>query len=82
MKEAIVQVPFLPSASTSVILGYGPMDTIHAEFDRLVHAALDSSDAAFHASLVPLVSHLRSHFEEEDAWMRETGFPPAGLSHE
>jgi hemerythrin len=65
-----------PSTSTSVLLGYGPMDTIHAEFDVLVRATLAGSDAEFHALLLPLIAHLQRHFGEEDAWMRETGFPP------
>jgi hemerythrin len=65
-----------PSTSTSVLLGYAPMDAIHAEFDELVHAALASTDAEFHAHLLPLIAHLQSHFGAEDAWMRETGFPP------
>lgn len=66
----------IASTSTSVVLGYGPMDTIHAEFDELVHASLAASDDEFHARLLPLIAHLQSHFGQEDAWMRETGFPP------
>jgi hemerythrin len=52
------------------------MDTIHAEFDELVRTSLASSDADFHANLLPLIAHLQSHFGAEDQWMRETGFPP------
>ena len=66
----------LPSSATDVVLGYGPMDTIHAEFDALVRTVLAATDDDFHASLLPLVAHLHSHFAEEDAWMRETDFPP------
>ena len=66
----------LASTSTSVVLGYGPMDDIHSEFDALVRAALASSDDEFHARLLPLIAHLQSHFGAEDDWMRATEFPP------
>ncbi len=71
-----MEVQSLSSSATEVVLGYGPMDAIHAEFDALVRAALAGTDADFHALLLPLVAHLHVHFAEEDAWMRETDFPP------
>jgi hemerythrin len=61
--------------STPAVLGYGPMDAIHTEFDGLVRAALASSEVELHGRLVTLIAHLQSHFAEEDAWMRSTEFP-------
>jgi hemerythrin len=65
-----------PPSSTPVVLGHGPMDSIHAEFDELLNAALASPADAFHAHLTRLIAHLRSHFGDEDDWMQATGFPP------
>jgi hemerythrin len=64
------------AADRAADLGYPPMDRIHAEFDQLLLRA----NATAHHEWVPLLSeldvHLRSHFEIEDQWMRETEFPP------
>lgn len=59
-----------------VVLGYAPMDAVHAEFDTVVDRATYCSDADFPGRLEAVVEHLRAHFAEEDRWMRETAFPP------
>lgn len=61
-------------------LGYGPMDSVHAEFDELVAQALACQDEELSACLQRLTEHLHAHFESEDGWMRETDFP-AGACH-
>ncbi|MBU1360794.1 MAG: hemerythrin domain-containing protein [Gammaproteobacteria bacterium] len=53
------------------------MDTVHAEFSEVVERATSSDDTEFFDRLDAVVTHLRHHFDEEDRWMRETGFPPA-----
>jgi hemerythrin len=59
----------------AIILGFEPMDEVHAEFDLLVSQALSGPDAALPACLERLRVHLRAHFAAEDGWMRETDFP-------
>lgn len=59
-----------------VVLGFAPMDAVHAEFDALVARALAADDTRLHACLLEVDAHLRAHFDAEDRWMRETGFPP------
>jgi hemerythrin len=58
-----------------VVLGFGPMDAVHAEFDTLVAETLRADDAELPHALERLAVHLRAHFEAEDGWMRETDFP-------
>lgn len=59
-----------------VVLGFAPMDDVHAEFDAIIARAQACSDAEFPACLAEVIAHLRAHFGAEDAWMRETDFPP------
>ncbi|OGA61881.1 MAG: hypothetical protein A2710_22990 [Burkholderiales bacterium RIFCSPHIGHO2_01_FULL_64_960] len=66
-----------PATPGAVVLGYGPMDAVHAEFTEVVERATFCSDTDFLAQLDAIVAHLRRHFAEEDCWMRETGFPPS-----
>ncbi len=69
--------PEAPSRNASVNpLGYGPMDSIHAEFEALLLRARDCAPGELLAVLTEMDAHLRSHFEAENQWMRETDFPP------
>lgn len=61
----------------TVVMGYAPMDSVHAEFEQLVAATLAATDADLYAALQRLDAHLRAHFGQEDQWMRETAFPAA-----
>jgi hemerythrin len=61
-------------------LGYAPLDAVHAEFDDLVARTLACADDELLSCLERLQTHLRSHFGQEDDWMRESGFP-AGDCH-
>lgn len=57
-------------------LGYGPMDAIHGEFHDLLQRAAGPQVHDWVGLLSDIDAHLRSHFEAEDRWMRETDFPP------
>jgi hemerythrin len=61
----------------SKVLGYAPMDAVHAEFDELVGRALACPDDALLPCLEHLREHLLAHFGQEDDWMRQTAFPAA-----
>lgn len=60
-----------------IVLGFDPMDDVHAEFEQRLASALDCPDAGLLQQLQALTEHLESHFAAEDAWMRESRFPPA-----
>jgi hemerythrin len=60
--------------STTTLLGYAPMDAVHAEFDALLNAALQAT-GDLHAQLAQVVAHLREHFEAEGRFMNETDYP-------
>lgn len=60
---------------TPIVLGYGPMDHVHAEFDAAIAATLECADGDLLANLQRLATHLREHFHTEDRWMHETEFP-------
>ena len=65
-----------PSVTAPVVLGYAPMDEVHAEFQALLGRAASCPDEDFPLQLDAVVAHLREHFEAEDRWMAETDFPP------
>lgn len=60
----------------AIVLGYAPLDDVHAEFTQVVERATYCSDADFPGRLGAVVRHLHEHFEQEDRWMEETDFPP------
>ena len=64
------------ASAAPVVLGYEPMDAVHAEFADVVDRATFCSDGDFPARLDAVLEHLRAHFAQEDRWMQETGFPP------
>jgi hemerythrin len=59
-------------------LGFEPMDATHQEFVVLVDALLAAPDAGVADALVAVHAHSREHFEMEERWMEETGFPATG----
>jgi len=62
--------------SDAFVLGHGPMDDTHREFVELVRAMQTAPDGRLAGLIAEFEAHARRHFEEEDRWMRETGFPP------
>lgn len=58
------------------VLGYAPMDDIHEEFVELSDRLLNAPDDGLPEALERMQAHLVSHFDQENAWMEETAFPP------
>ncbi len=59
--------------------GIAPMDATHKEFVELVDGLLGCPDAELAERLQALVDHTREHFDREDRWMAESGFPPIAI---
>jgi hemerythrin len=61
----------------SYVLGQVPMDETHQDFVKQVTllAAAEGRDAVLQ-ELDRLVEHTIEHFEQENRWMEECGFPP------
>lgn len=72
----------IPQADTSVLwsdarlLGYQPMDAVHEEFYTVTLDLLACTDETAATALQAFAVHAQSHFDQEDEWMRSTGFPP------
>ena len=62
--------------SDALLLGYTPMDAVHEDFVRCARALTTAPDACLPEALRHMAEHLRVHFEQEDACMAETDFPP------
>jgi hemerythrin-like metal-binding protein len=62
--------------SDAFVLGHEPMDATHREFVALVRAMQTGPEEGLAGLLADFEAHARRHFEEEDRWMLETGFPP------
>lgn len=58
------------------MLGYAPIDGVHEEFVELLGRLQSADDAALPALLDQFAQHCVQHFDTENAWMRETEFPP------
>ena len=61
--------------SDAFLLGFAPIDATHREFVTLVDRMLRAGDAELAGFLAAFARHAEAHFEQEGAWMRETGFP-------
>ncbi len=57
-------------------LGWAPMDETHEEFVDIVGRMQCADPAQLPALLAEMLVHAQVHFEQENAWMRETEFPP------
>jgi len=64
--------------SERLSLSYEPMDDTHKEFVELCAALSEDNPATFLARLDALIVHSIAHFEQENQWMAEAAFPPAG----
>jgi hemerythrin len=58
-------------------LGVEQMDATHREFIVMLNAVFDAPDEQVLAELDRFIEHTEAHFEQENVWMAETGFPPA-----
>lgn len=59
-------------------LGLPAMDDTHREFVNLVNELYACPDEALPEKLRAFVAHTVAHFEQENAWMQASGFPPIG----
>lgn len=59
----------------ALLLGYAPMDRLHAGFVTLVQALAQAPDDSMAATLDALLRDAQLHFGTEDRWMTETAFP-------
>ncbi|MFZ6693330.1 hemerythrin domain-containing protein [Undibacterium sp. SXout20W] len=64
--------------SDRLSLSYGPMDETHKEFVTFCAALSDDNPATFVQRLDALIEHSIAHFEQENKWMVDNNFPPAG----
>lgn len=64
--------------SDAFLLGYDPMDEVHAEFVAIVGAMLSCAPQDFAAHLRAFADHAQRHFDQELEWMRSTEFPAMG----
>lgn len=62
--------------SDKYILGVEQMDATHREFIEMLNAVFDAADEQVLAQLDRFIEHTEAHFEQENRWMAETGFPP------
>jgi len=62
--------------SDSFLLGFTPMDDVHAEFVDMIGRIQVAEDAELPELFDALAVHLERHFELENKWMVETNFPP------
>lgn len=58
------------------------MDTTHEEFVELARALLEAPLEEAAAALEAVRVHTVQHFEQEERWMNETGFPARGCHSE
>jgi hemerythrin len=58
------------------VLGHPPMDDTHCEFVGLVNALAAAGNDEVATALDNLITHSIAHFDQENHWMEESGFPP------
>jgi hemerythrin len=64
--------------SEKLCSNYAPMDETHQEFVMLCAALSENKPATYLDRLDALIAHSIIHFEQENQWMEENNFPPAG----
>jgi hemerythrin-like metal-binding protein len=57
------------------LLGLETMDETHRTFVNLVNSLGEAGKEEFIALFAELVSHTKAHFDQENRWMKESGFP-------
>ena len=62
--------------SDDLLLGEPSMDAEHEAFVTHLHALQTASDDALDACYQAFAEHAKAHFDQENAWMEETQFPP------
>lgn len=59
-----------------LVLGLGPMDQTHVEFVDAYNRLLNVTGAALLVEMDAFIAHTVDHFEQENRWMEQIGFPP------
>lgn len=59
-------------------LGFDPMDQTHREFVAMLNDMAMAPDDEVDEKLERFIAHTVAHFEQENQWMRLSGFPPIG----
>ena len=62
--------------SDRLLLGFPDIDAEHREFVDCVQALQLAGADTVAQRLEAFAQHARKHFEAEDRWMQDTGFPP------
>lgn len=70
-----VPEPGSPSWTESLRLGFAPLDTVHEDFIDAVDMLLHASDDAVVSAFAHVELRTIEHFEAEERWMAESGFP-------
>lgn len=64
--------------SDQLAIGEATMDATHREFVERLNAVGAASGDALLAAFDDFIAHTEEHFAQEERWMREIAFPPAG----
>jgi len=59
-----------------LVLGLTPMDETHMEFVDAYNRLLGVSGAELLIAMDAFIAHSVEHFEQENRWMEQIGFPP------
>jgi hemerythrin len=58
-----------------IFVGFGPIDELHREFQRLLDRLIECADADYGQHLLDLHEHLLRHCGTEEEWMRQERYP-------
>lgn len=58
-----------------LLLGHESMDAMHREFVDVVGCLQAANNEMLTKRLSDVMAHLEQHFQEEETWMRSTGYP-------
>lgn len=75
-QHAGMNEPLPPTPAISAgALGHTLMDKTHDEFQTLLAVASECADTELPDCLAEIATHLRSHFDAEEAWMKDSDYP-------
>ncbi len=58
----------------AIFVGFKPIDDLHKEFQDILDALNDPSEADYGRHLLALHEHMLRHTAAEETWMRQEGF--------
>jgi hemerythrin len=71
-------MPLIEDFDARFLLGVPAIDHAHRELTELINRMAEAGNAAFAYLYPDLVNHTRAHFANEEALMRQVGFPGHG----